>query len=236
MNEQPITAIAAMSREFSGLLSHATSVEAVRTEAAYTCRASIAGRDWLLVADGPGPERAANAVKVALGLGRPAALVSIGYCGALDPSLEVGDVFEPETVVGEGGERWNVRRAAAEGEPAQAGALLSEDRVVITAEEKQSLYRSLGARAVEMEASAVAKSAAEAGIPFYCVRVISDSAHDTLPIDFNLYRAPSGRFRQGRILGAALAHPSSFRGLIKLNAGSKRASRILGDYLVHCMF
>ena len=236
MSEQPIAAIAAMSREFSGLLAHATSVEAVRTEAAYACRVSIAGREWLLVADGPGPGRAAAAARVAIGQGRPAAIVSTGYCGALDPDLEVGDIFEADTVIGEGGERWSARLAAGDGEATEAGWLLSNDRVVVSAEEKQSLHRSLGARAVEMEASAVAMSAAEAGIPFYCIRVISDSAHDTLPIDFNLYRSPSGRFRQGRILGAALARPSSFRGLIKLSADSKRASRILGDYLVHCKF
>lgn len=236
MLEAPIAAIAAMSREFSGLLAHATSVQAVKTRAAYACRVIIAGREWLLVADGPGPVRAEAAARVALEQGSVAALVSTGYCGALDPALAVGDIFEAETIIGEGDERWDARRAASGRERAQSGTLLSRDRVVVTASEKQALYRSLGARAVEMEAAAVARSAAAAGIPFYCIRVVSDSAADTLPIDFNLYRATSGRFRQGRILGAALARPSSFPGLIKLNAGSKRASRILGDYLVHCNF
>lgn len=236
MSNQPIAVIAAMSREFSGLLAHATSVEAVRTEAAYACRAGIAGREWLLVADGPGPGRAAAAAQAAMESGRPAVLVSAGYCGALDPALKAGDIFQADTVIGEGDDRWSACRIEAGIGEMQAGALLSRDRVVITSEEKQSLYRSLGARAVEMEAAAVARVAGEAGIPFYCIRVVSDSAHDTLPIDFNLYRAPSGRFLRGRILGAALARPSSFRGLLRLGADSKRASRILGDYLVHCKF
>lgn len=236
MSNQPIAVIAAMSREFSGLLAHATTVEAVRTRAAYACRVSIGGREWLLVADGPGPMRAAAAAAVAIGLGRPAAMISTGYCGALDPALKAGDIFQADTIIGEGDDRWSACRAEADCAAAESGALLSRDWVVVTAKEKQALHSSLGARAVEMEASAVARSAGDAGIPFYCIRVVSDSAHDTLPIDFNLYRTPSGRFSQGRILGAALARPSSFRGLIKLNADSKRASRILGDYLVHCEF
>lgn len=236
MSRQPIAVIAALSREFSGLLAHATSVEAIRTPAAYACRVSIGGREWVLVADGPGPVRAGAAVRVALDQGRPAVMVSTGYCGALDPALQTGDIFQADTIIGEGDDRWSACRAEAGSAGSQAGALLSRDRVVISAEEKQSLHRKFGARAAEMEASAVAKAADDAGIPFYCIRVVSDSAHDTLPIDFNRYRTPSGRFSQGRILGAALARPSSFRGLIKLNADSARASRILGDYLVDCNF
>lgn len=234
--ELPVAAIAAEPREFSGLLAHATSVEAVRTRASYACRAQIGGRPWLLVADGPGPVRASAATRVALDLGPVCALLSTGFCGGLDPALKVGEVFVADDVMGEGESRWAARTAGREGGTTPTGRLLSRDRVVVTAEEKVSLFRTLGARVVEMEAAAVAQAAHDEGVPFYCVRVVSDAASDTLPLDFNLYRAPSGRFSRGRILGAALARPWSFRGLLRLNTDSLRATRSLGDFLVHCSF
>jgi adenosylhomocysteine nucleosidase len=234
--EQPVAAIAAEAREFSGLLAHATAVEAVKTQADYSCRARIGGRLWLLVADGPGPKRAEAAARVALGLGPVSSMLSTGFCGGLDPELRVGDVFVAGKVFGEGDRRWKAVEVKSQGLAAQAGSLLSRDRVVITSSDKASLYRSLGARAVEMEAAAVAQMAEENGVPFYCVRVVSDAASDTLPLDFNLYRAPSGRFRRGRILGAVLARPWSIRGLMRLNTDSLRAARSLGDFLVSCQF
>ncbi|HNY41591.1 MAG TPA: hypothetical protein PKJ41_14415 [Bryobacteraceae bacterium] len=234
--EQPVAAIAAEAREFSGLLAHATAVEAVKTQAAYSCRAQIGGRLWLLVADGPGPKRAEAAARVAFGLGPASALLSTGFCGGLDPELRVGDVFIAERVAGADGKLWETAWFEDQGVNARMGTLLSCDRVVITSGEKQSLYRETGARAVEMEAAAVARMAGEKGVPFYCIRVVSDAACETLPLDFNLYRAPSGRFRRGRILGAVLARPWSIRGLMRLNADSSRASRYLGDFLVSCRF
>jgi hypothetical protein len=108
--------------------------------------------------------------------------------------------------------------------------------VAVSAAEKAQLFESTGARVTEMEAAAVADEAQRRDVPFYCVRVVSDAASDTMPLDFNLYRAPSGRFRRGRIIGAALARPTSIRGLMRLNTDSLRAARRLGDFLVYCRF
>jgi len=47
----------------------------------------------LLVAHGPGRKLAAEAVDAALLRERPDALASVGFCGALDASLAVGEVF-----------------------------------------------------------------------------------------------------------------------------------------------
>lgn len=236
ISESHIAAIAAEAREFSGLLAHATEVEAVKTAAAYSCRARIGGRLWLLFADGPGPKHAEVAAREAFAAGPVDWAVSVGFCGGLDPGLRVGEVLIASEVIGEGGVIWNVSPVESGECAAGRGPLLSCDRVVITSGEKQTLFREVGARAVEMEAAAVARVAQEKGVPFCCVRVVSDAAGDTLPLDFNQYRAPSGRFRRGRILAAALARPWSLRGLMRLNNDSIRAARCLGDFLVSCRF
>jgi len=236
MPEQQIAAIAAEAREFTGLLAHATEVEAVKTAAAYSCRARIGGRRWLLVADGPGPKRAEAAARAAFEAGPVDRVVSMGFCGGLGPDLRVGEVLVASEVIGEGGASWDASPVESIKGAAGKGPLFSCDRVVVTSGEKRSLFREVGARAVEMEAAAVARLASEKGAPFYCVRVVSDAANESLPLDFNLYRAPSGRFRRGRIVAAALARPWSIRGLMRLNTDSIRASRCLGDFLVSCRF
>ena len=218
------------------MLAHATSVEALRTGTSYACRAEIGGRRWLLLADGPGPERAKHAVEMAFEQGPVASVVSTGFCGGLDPELKVGEVFVADRVIGDAGQEWPARDVQASEGTAETGALLSRDRVAVSAAEKAQLFESTGARVTEMEAAAVADEAQRRDVPFYCVRVVSDAASDTMPLDFNLYRAPSGRFRRGRIIGAALARPTSIRGLMRLNTDTLRAARRLGDFLVYCRF
>ena len=227
---RPVTAVAAIPREFSGLLAHATLVRALRTPLSYAVEADIDGRRWLLLANGEGPARAGAAAAYALREARTSALVSTGYCGGLDPALKVGDIFVADQVLDDAGRYWPASTTG----PA-SGTLLSQDRVAITEREKCGLFAS-GARAVEMEAAAVARAASQGGTPFHCIRVVSDSALETLPLDFNLYRDSTGRFRRGRILAAALARPSSFGGLLRLNKASLAAARSLGDFLACCQF
>jgi hypothetical protein len=87
-----------------------------------------------------------------------------------------------------------------------------------------------------MEASAVAAQAAEHNLPFYCIRVVSDTAGESLPLDFNQMRDASGRFSTAKILTAALRRPSVFPGLIELNKRSKAAAQALGDFLADTRF
>jgi nucleoside phosphorylase len=116
------------------------------------------------------------------------------------------------------------------------GKLLSIDHVVSTVAEKAELHRT-GADAVEMEAAAVAAKAAEWNIPFYCIRVITDTAVESFPLDFNRMRDSNGRFSRARILVSALRRPGSVvPELLKLNKRSKDASQALGDFLVDASF
>jgi hypothetical protein len=74
-------------------------------------------------------------------------VVSIGFCGALDPALRIGDIV----VSGEFPEEL--------GASFVQGDVLSVDRVAITAVEKGELRASTQAAVVEMESAAVARKA-----------------------------------------------------------------------------
>ena len=116
------------------------------------------------------------------------------------------------------------------------GRLVSQDRFIGSAAEKNELHVK-GAQAVEMEAAAVASAAYERGTPFSCVRVISDTAMEEFPIDFNRFRDSEGRFDRKKIAIQGLLSP--FRGLpnlIRMGQRGRTTSIQLGDFLADCQF
>lgn len=189
------------------------------------------GQPALFVANGPGPALAAAAAAEALEKKRNvSAFISTGFCGALDAALRCGDIFIADAINGEPAGRPQAPR------PFAAGALVSQDRVACAVDEKQRL-RQTGALAVEMEAAGVARVARDAGIPFYCVRVVSDLAGEALPLDFNRMRNAAGRFSRSRILLAACRHPGRiFPELMRFDRNCKSAAMALGDFLADCRF
>ncbi len=187
------------------------------------------GRAVVLVANGPGPKLAASAVEVAREHEELTGLLSTGYCGALDPALRVGDIFIAACVLPSAA---CVQSLASTRGSARTGKLLSVDRVASTAAEKSEL-RKTGADAIEMEAAGVAQKAMEYNLPFYCVRVVTDTAHENLPLDFNLMRNSAGRFSRMKILAAGVR---ALPGLIELNKRSKAAAQALGDFLAGTRF
>jgi len=129
-----------------------------------------------------------------------------------------------------------VTEARPSGSAFFTGPLISQDRVACSVEEKRALHQT-GAAAVEMEAAAVQQVARDAGLPFYCVRVVSDTASETLALDFNRMRDEVGRFSRSRIVVAALRNPLQlFPQLMRLDRNCKSASNALGDFLAHCRF
>jgi len=203
--------------------------------------ARLNGKPILLVANGPGPNLAGRAVDVAKEHEELEGLVSTGFCGALDPALHLSDIFVATEVLIPGRESILARPAVSKpaasqpGGSVRSGRLLSIDRVVSTAQQKAE-SRKTGADAVEMEAAAVADRAQKWNIPFYAIRVVTDSASESFPLDFNLMRDPEGRFSRAKIVTAALSRPAVFPKLLGLNRTCKFAAQALGDFIADTRF
>ena len=221
--------VAAEQREFEGILKRAGEVRPLKWPgAAFSREAAWKNSRWFLIANGPGPrlvERALDGKHDQEHDGKQHVdrILSVGFCGALDPALRIGDIV----VSGE------VPKGL--GASFVRGDVVSVDRVAITAREKCDLRASTGAAVVEMESAAVAQKAREWDVPFGCVRVVSDIAGEDLPLDFNRYRDADGRFERTRIALAALGRPFTvLPGLIRLDRHCRRAAERLGEFLANC--
>jgi len=187
-----------------------------------------------MVANGAGAGHAARAVEVAHPACAPEAIVSMGFCGALDPALEIGDIFGATAVETAGG-RFAVCLPVSD-TPYAMGVLASIGHVAQTAAEKRTL-RASGAAAVEMEAAGVAQRAADYGIPLFCVRTVTDRAGESFVTDFNGALRSDGHFDTIRILSSALRNPGqAVPELIRLRKYCNMATRTLGGFLVGCRF
>ena len=220
--------------EFDGLLAHVKNQRNEGWPIAMGCSGDIGTNRWLMACNGPGPTLAGQAARTGLSAEPVDLLLSMGWCGALHPHLSVGDIFAAN-VIYSGTNQYSARMPNCT-RPFLKGRLVSQDRFAASAAEKNELHV-LGAQVVEMEAAAVAIEAMERNLPLACVRVVSDTAMEDFPIDFNRLRDEAGRFDKKKIAVQGLLAP--FQGLptlIRMAYRGQKTSRILGDFLADCQF
>src|SRR5258708_5972108 len=94
--------IAAEAREFDGILRRAAGSSSLRCPIAFCREVLWKDEEIVLMANGPGPGLAGVAAAFARESQPLGAIVSFGFCGALDPALGPGDVFVASEVLGVG--------------------------------------------------------------------------------------------------------------------------------------
>src|SRR2546423_7691741 len=166
-------------------------------------------REAVLVCGGIGPEAARRAAEAVIVLYSPDLLFSVGYAGALDPALKVGDLLAPAQIIdGSDGSRVHLSKGH--------GTLLSLNAVASVAQ-KSRLRESYGAQAIDMEASAVARATEARGAGFRAIKVISDEFNFELPVPGRFVDA-EGRFHQARFALHALIRPWLWLPLVHLGS------------------
>jgi adenosylhomocysteine nucleosidase len=173
---------------------------------------------------GMGRKNAAESLREAVAAVEPERVLTCGFAGGLNPSLALGTVvFDHDFDAG-----------VAEG-LTELGAVPAKfycsKRVAITAAEKRALWESTGADAVEMESSVIRNLCREWKIPSATIRVISDTAHDDLPLDFNALMTSDDRIHYGKLAMAILASPRKVSQLIAFQRQTMTAARELGRVL-----
>ncbi|HEY1579446.1 MAG TPA: nucleoside phosphorylase [Terracidiphilus sp.] len=180
--------------------------------------------EWIAACAGAGLDAATKAF-AGIEDGGPIDLVlSVGWAGALTDACIAGQaynvagVFDTRT-----GERFNC----------DAGAgrqwLVTSPRVADETE-KRRLAATYKAALVDMEAAGVARLAAMRGIPFYCIKGVSDAVDAKLP-DFNRFIDAAGQFQTVRFVTFALFRPWLWPALVQMGENSKKASQSIAERL-----
>ena len=154
----------------------------------------------------------------------PSAVLTCGFAGGLHPDLPRSTVLHevdpsfPDTPV----------LLAAGSRPARFHCAT---RVAITPAEKADLRRITQADAVEMESGVLRELCQKRGIPSATVRVISDAAGDTLPVDFNALMSADMRLDFRKLATHLILHPTAIPGLLRLRRHTLDAARQLTSVL-----
>lgn len=178
-------------------------------------------------------------------------LVSLGFAGALDPSLRPGDLVEVEgfalTPPLSHRERelgvptlslrptgWEScltpSPARRERDGARAGTIasviLTVDEPLLTPAAKRRARAASGAMAVDMEGRWIADAAAARGVPLISVRAVVDEADFEIPPFAAAIAADGGRREWARALRAAV-NPLEARRILALALRARKAARSL---------
>jgi adenosylhomocysteine nucleosidase len=214
-NSAKVAMVAALEREVSPLVKRWDKVE--REHDGRRFKFFESGQ-IVVVCGGIGAEAARRATEAVFALYQPELIFSVGFAGALDPTLKVGDIFAPNRVVD--------ARDGSRAEIATGRGVLVSAAAVADVGQKAKLAESYGAQAVDMEAAAVARGAQARGVSFLAVKAISDESDFHMPAMDRFIR-PDGQFRTGRFAVFFAVRPWLWPRVFQLARNGAKASRAL---------
>jgi adenosylhomocysteine nucleosidase len=211
--------IAALEREVSALTRHCARVKRTYEDRTFVF---FERDDLVVVYGGIGAEAARRAAEAVIALYHPALLHSVGFSGALNSALHIGDIVTPAVVI----DARDGSRITIEG---GSGTLITF-MAVATAAQKANLAQAYAAQAVDMEAAAIAAAAQAHNLGFSATKVISDGLHFEIPETARFIDA-HGRFKTAAFALHVAMRPWLWRRVATLASNSSKAARILGEHL-----
>jgi adenosylhomocysteine nucleosidase len=213
--------IAALPGELKPLVRGWEKLPTVRDSGIKAWQRRDGSNEVVAVCAGMGAAAARRAFTAAEFLGALDVVYSIGWAGATmkhfvpEACFLVSEVIDAQT-----GERFE---CSLQGE--------SKLKLVTTAQvadagDKRRLWASYQAGMVDMEAATVARLAQMRGIPFACVKAISDDFLADLP-NLNRFIGLDGQLEMGRFLGYLALHPGYLPAMASLGMHSAAAAKKL---------
>lgn len=172
---------------------------------------------------GIGKANAEKAIQDYLAINSPEIVLTCGFAGGLNPKLAIGEV-----VFTAAEENLRSKLLAAGATPAE---FFCAGRIAVTVAEKKLLRDETGCDAVEMESEAIFWICHKHDIPCATVRVISDTANEDLPLDFNALAKPDKNLDMGKLLLAIARSPGKIGALMELQKKTRFAAEQLAGVL-----
>jgi adenosylhomocysteine nucleosidase len=206
-------------------------------------------KDYYFFKFGIGPRKSAEKMELILNTLSPSKIFLIGYGGALDPGLKLGDLVGVKSALAcsleesrqpldhlrldrqyelQGGEAI-ADFARSLGMRAHLGNTLTSAYVLGDPEHKRLLYQKHRASMVDMETAAVAAVSISRKIPLCCLRVVSDEAEDAFLAPFSYNPSAKMASRAVKIVGAGIQSYKEWKSHSRIAGES--LSRFLAGYL-----
>lgn len=199
------------------------------------------GNKFLCIISGIGTERAKQAATL-LAKKTPTLILSAGVSGGLASGTAAGDLLAASAIHSELPEFKPWCRSEQDEEllkellPAcvkiPSGPLVTVSAPVLTPRNKKSLHDRTAALAADMESIAVASVAAAEGIPFACIRAVSDGADRAIPAESLNGVTAEGKTKLMPILKAIARRPTLIFELIPMGMDYSKALKNLGNILL----
>lgn len=241
-----IAILAALKDEIRPILDEMDVRETIHLRPSILFRGEFQKREIVVGHTGIGVDKMLRATDFVINHYAPKFCLNIGYCGALDPSLSLGDLVFATSVIHEpaGDCGHNVvldtqtlekikAACAASGAKLHEGIMLSVDKVISTPHEKAYLGTKFGAVACDMESSGMAIAAARKGIPFAVVRSVLD------PMDMHLpdpqMVSENGTTGPFEVIAGVISKPKTILAMPQLRFCASRAReslmRFVNEYI-----
>jgi adenosylhomocysteine nucleosidase len=210
-----VAIVAALEREVRGLVKRWRGIEREYQGRRFRF---FEGDGAVLVCGGIGAEAARRATEAVIALYQPELVQSVGFAGALDPAMKVGEIFSPSRVID--------ARDGSRVETGSGRGVLISAAGVAGPEQKAKLAEAYGAQAVDMEAAAVARGAQARGLRFMAVKAISDESTFEMP-SMDRFIDRDGHFCATTFAASMAVQPGLWLKFFQLARNSAKASRAL---------
>lgn len=236
--------VAAMPEECTPLLRQVEGYAVIKLDRFPAFRFRAGSAEVCLVRAGMGPERAAGAAESLICAFQPETIISFGFGGGVLSGPEVGDLVIAERLLWLKDGRFTeqplphldtanaVRQALAVALPhldghLHLGTFITTCRIENKRELSGRLPEGSACPLLEMESSAVARAAMEAGLPFVAVRAVSDDAGEELGFDLAEFCDIELNVSISRVLLALARKPWILPQLLRLSRNSRLAGKSL---------
>jgi adenosylhomocysteine nucleosidase len=196
---------------------------ALKEEAAPFRKLVVGRADVCVLVTGIGRINTERALRKFFANNSPCRIFTCGLAGGLDPKLVLGEVVFSTSDVA-------LEKALIKSRARQAKFVCTAT-IASTAAEKQKLRVITEADAVEMESEVVHEICQEREIPCATVRVISDTAHEDLPLDFNQLSNPDQSLNFGKLALTIAKSPGKIPALLRLQKNTSFAAQRLAEVL-----
>ena len=184
-------------------------------------RGKIDNKKVALFHTGVGRQRCEHVIADFLNTARPRLLISSGFAGGVNASLNVGDVIVAE----------NLSDADLLSKTQARWVKLFTAPAVV--EDREKIAREHGADAVDMETEVIAHACAARSIPMLALRVISDTAREPFPAPMSiLFDVARQRPNYARLFFYLAKNPARIVRLIRFSRQIDRARERLTNAIV----